>query len=141
MHLKFSPFTVVCYLPLPRDLKSKNVLMTKDGRAKISDVGTAALHSATFLSAGSSNFGGTLAWSAPELLLGSHISHRSDVYSMGVVLWELVTKRVPRRGDVAPPPPSDDCPAGLSQLIGDCLQLEPEQRPTAEQVLERLQAL
>jgi len=35
--------------------------------------------------AGSSNFGGTLAWSAPELLLGSHISHRSDVYSMGVV--------------------------------------------------------
>ncbi|KAI7835916.1 hypothetical protein COHA_010196 [Chlorella ohadii] len=121
--------------------RSKNVLMTKEGRAKISDVGTAALHSATLLSAGSSNFGGTLAWSAPELLLGSHISHRSDVYSMGVVLWELVTKRIPRRGDVAPPPPSDDCPAGLSELIGDCLQLEPEKRPNAEQVLERLKAL
>lgn len=52
-----------------------------------------------------------------------------------------MTKRIPRRGDVAPPPPSEDCPAGLSELIGECLQLEPAQRPTAEQVLERLKAL
>ena len=132
-----------------RDLKSKNVLLSKDGRAKISDVGTAALHSATYLSGaapaperipgrpcgaspsrpaagrcgcvpalwmaaacsaahattlcscptapsspprtrclpavGSSKFGGTLAWAAPELLLGAPISHQSDIYSMGVV--------------------------------------------------------
>lgn len=61
--------------------------------------------------------------------------------SAGVVLWEIATRRVPRRGDVEPPPPSADCPAGLSQLIADCLQLEPTARPTAQQALERLQAL
>ena len=59
----------------------------------------------------------------------------------GVVLWEIATRRVPRRGDVEPPPPSADCPAGLSQLIADCLRLEPAARPTAQQALERLQAL
>ena len=57
------------------------------------------------------------------------------------MLWELATKHVPRRGDVVPPPPSEACPAGLSELIRDCLELEPARRPTAQQVLERLRAL
>ncbi|PRW50855.1 serine threonine- kinase isoform A [Chlorella sorokiniana] len=124
-----------------RDLKSKNVLLTRDWRAKVADVGTAALHSATLLSAGSSMFGGTLAWAAPELLLAAPCTNKIDVYSLGVVLWELVTKELPRRGFVQPPPASEDCPQDLSELIGECLQQDPARRPTAQQVLERLQAL
>lgn len=68
-------------------------------------------------------------------------SPQVDIYSLGVVLWELATLEVPQRGRVQPPPPSHACPAELSQLIGDCLQLEPSARPTAQQALERLQAM
>lgn len=63
------------------------------------------------------------------------------MYSMGVVLYELATKEMPQRGSVAPPPPSAACPQGLSALIGECLQQDPARRPTAQQVLERLQQL
>ena len=74
-------------LPPCSDLKSKNVLLTRDGRAKVSDVGTAALHSATYLATDASRFAGTLAWAAPELLIGHRISAKADMYSFGVVLW------------------------------------------------------
>lgn len=131
-----------------RDLKSKNVLLTGTGgiglpavRAKVADVGAADLHSATYLSAGSGDCGGTLAWAAPELLLGQPCTHKIDIYSLGVVLWELATREAPVRGQVAPPPPSDASPAGLAELIGDCLQQDPQARPTAAQALERLQGL
>ncbi|PSC70996.1 serine threonine-kinase [Micractinium conductrix] len=104
-----------------RDLKSKNF--------------------ATYLSAGSSNFGGTLAWAAPEMLLAAPCTHKVDLYSLGVVLWEIATAKYPRRGDAATPPASDACPQGLSDLIGDCLSTEPARRPMAQQALERLHQL
>lgn len=68
-------------------MKSKNVLLTSGRRAKVSDVGTAALHSATYLSTDTNRFAGTLAWAAPELLMGHKVSSKADVYSLGVVLW------------------------------------------------------
>lgn len=79
-------------------------------------------------------------WPAAQPTRTTHL-HKALLLPPLQVLWELATKRIPRRGDVAPPPPSDACPAGLSQLIGDCLQLEPERRPDAQQVLDRLKAL
>jgi len=124
-----------------RDLKSKNVLLTDNFTAKVADVGIAGVHSQGYLTAGAGQVLGTLAWSAPELLLGGRCSEKVDIYSLGVVLWELATGNVPQRGFVEPPPPSKDCPAELSLLIKDCINPEPSARPNAKQVYERLRHL
>ncbi|KAL4519416.1 hypothetical protein Ndes2437A_g07613 [Nannochloris sp. 'desiccata'] len=121
-----------------RDLKSKNVLLTDNLTAKVADVGIAGVHSQGYLTAGAGQVVGTLAWSAPELLLGERCSDKVDIYSLGVVLWELATGNVPQRGFVEPPPPSRNCPAELSLLIKDCINLEPSARPNAKQVYQRL---
>ena len=70
-----------------RDLKTKNVLLNKEKTvAKIGDVGAAVIHADGYLTPGSGMVG-TLAWAAPELLLGQRISDKVDIYSFGVVLW------------------------------------------------------
>ena len=57
-----------------------------------------------------------------------------------VLLWEIVTGERPSRGDMRLPR-DDECLPAVAQLIGDCMQLEPVDRPTALQLLERLDAL
>ena len=77
-----------------------NVLLTSDGHAKLCDFGLATLHSLTAasLSAASSAVG-TIAWSAPEVIIHGHLhSKASDVYSMGIVFWELLTCYIPFQG-------------------------------------------
>ena len=63
-----------------RDIKSKNVLLTKGLCAKIGDVGIAALHSRGYLTASAGRVIGTLAWSAPEMLLGTLCTNKADIY-------------------------------------------------------------
>jgi hypothetical protein len=63
-----------------RDIKSKNVLLTKDMCAKIGDVGIAAVHSKGYLTASAGRAIGTLAWSAPEMLLGTLCTNKADIY-------------------------------------------------------------
>jgi hypothetical protein len=121
-----------------RDLKSKNVLLTENFTAKVADVGIAAVHAHGYLTASAGQVFGTLAWSAPELLMGERISDKVDIYSLGVILWELATQKVPERGFVEPPPPSEYCPAELSLLIEECTDPDPADRPNATQVYERL---
>lgn len=73
-----------------RDLKTKNVLLNKDRTmAKIADVGAAVIHADGYLTPASGMIG-TLAWAAPELLLGQRISDKVDMYSFGVVLWYVI---------------------------------------------------
>jgi hypothetical protein len=119
-----------------RDLKSKNVLLTPDLRAKIADVGLSAIRSETYLS--SEDMVGTLAWSAPEMLLGQRCTEKVDIYSLGIVLWEIATGCVPRRGFISVPPTTDWCPPGLRTLIRDCTNSEPRSRPTAAEVHRRI---
>ena len=121
-----------------RDLKSKNVLLSKDFSAKIGDVGIAAVHSKGYLTVSAGQVVGTLAWSAPELLMNSRCTEKVDIYSFGVCLWELATQNIPRRGFIAPPEPSEACPAELIALINDCLSYEPQERPSAKEAYERI---
>jgi serine/threonine protein kinase len=121
-----------------RDLKTKNVLLTASLVAKVADVGIAAVHSQGYLTAGAGHMVGTLAWSAPELLLNYRCSDKVDIYSLGVVLWEIATGQVPTRGFTAPPEPSERCPAELAELIRQCTQVKPNDRPTAREVFSTL---
>ncbi|KAL4527522.1 hypothetical protein Ndes2526A_g08695 [Nannochloris sp. 'desiccata'] len=124
-----------------RDLKSKNVLLTDTCTAKIGDVGIAAVHSQGFLTASAGSVIGTLAWSAPELILGERCTDKVDMYSFGIVLWEIATGEMPRRGFTAPPPPSERCPVELAELISDCTRVDAKTRPSAKEAYERLVAI
>jgi serine/threonine protein kinase len=131
------------------DIKSLNILLGKDKTAKLCDFGLATMQlSATALV--SSSTGGTLAWSAPEIVLhGEHTSFKTDVYALGVVLWELLTCMQPFEGLKAPqimgllnekqrPPIPSPLPAGFSDayvaIMSRCWSDDPSQRPSAAEV-------
>ena len=124
-----------------RDLKSKNVLLASNLEAKIGDVGIAAVHSGGYLTASAGQVLGTLAWSAPELLLALRCTDKVDIWSIGVVLWEIATGRVPQRVLMETPAPSERCPAELIKFISDCTDPDAINRPTAREVYDRLLAI
>ncbi|PRW21099.1 serine threonine- kinase [Chlorella sorokiniana] len=119
------------------DIKSANVLLTRDGTAKVGDVGMAKIMAEDYVSGGQGAFG-TLAWSAPELLLGRRCDGKADIYSFGVVLWELCTGLLPVRGQLREPAVPDDCPEEVLDIIRRCLDPDPSVRPTAAELVQLL---
>ena len=81
-----------------RDVKPENIILANDGRIKVTDFGLARPINTSL---GDSPLFGTIAYMAPEVLRGEAIDARSDVYSVGVMLYELVTGRQPFAGDNA----------------------------------------
>jgi serine/threonine protein kinase/dienelactone hydrolase len=147
-----------------RDLKLANVMATADGGVKILDFGlakelrAAAGAEETKTSAGATAFGvvmGTPAYMSPEQIEGQPVHASSDIFSLGIMLFELVTGRRPFAGDSpaalassilrdAPPRVSaikPGVPAALEALIADCLEKISTRRPDATAVRERLRAL
>lgn len=119
-----------------RDLKSNNVLLTRDGVAKIGDVGMAKITMDGYLTRDGAL--GTMAWAAPELLLGEKCSEKVDIYSLGVCLWEVVTQEVPMRGNLRDPVVPRECPKEIADLITACRQRDQSKRPTAKEVCRLL---
>lgn len=132
-----------------RDVKSANVLMTPQGLAKMLDFGLAkrvggrAVTEATTRSRASvaeaGVLAGTLPYIAPEQLRGEEASARSDIWALGVVLYEMTGGQRPFKGDTAftlssailresPAPLSARVPAGLKRVIQRCLAKEPGER-------------
>ena len=121
------------------DLKSANILLSKAGTAKLADIGMARVLNKSYLSVISGL--GTFAWSAPEVLAGKRCTEKADIYSWGVVLWEICTGEAPARGDMRPLQAPEDCPQTIVDLYEQCVAELPDDRPSATEVLEILNSL
>uniref|UniRef100_A0A8C7H7W5 Mitogen-activated protein kinase kinase kinase 12 n=1 Tax=Oncorhynchus kisutch TaxID=8019 RepID=A0A8C7H7W5_ONCKI len=130
-----------------RDLKSPNMLITYDDAVKISDFGTSKEMSdkSTKMS-----FAGTVAWMAPEVIRNEPVSEKVDIWSFGVVLWEMLTGEVPYK-DVDSSaiiwgvgnnslnlPVPESCPDGFKILLRQCWSSKPRNRPSFRQILLHL---
>ena len=139
-------------LPKPvihRDIKSLNILMTEWSKGflvKIADFGLAQIRRETSRQSSHGSPVGTLPWKAPELLKMGRHTESSDVYALGVVLWELATECEPyeeaddaticafvKGGDRLPIP--KNIPGSFSDLISRAWMHEPEKRPTCQELL------
>jgi predicted Ser/Thr protein kinase len=123
-----------------RDIKPGNIMITEDGHAKIADFGIAKLNLAHFTLPG--RLLGTPAYMAPEQLSGEGADGRSDLFSLGVILYAMVTGHSPFQGDSAttvcfkvanrePVPASAldlELPRVLDAVISRAMAKEPEQR-------------
>jgi serine/threonine-protein kinase len=147
-----------------RDIKPANIFVSDSNTVKVVDFGIAKCPTEATLAGtalvgdgraglGSSTIAGTPCYMAPEQLEGNAADTRSDIFSFGVMLYEMITRRVPREGDgpealdagirtSRPPPVGEfraDVPPKLARIVDRCLQTDPEARwQTAHELVMEL---
>lgn len=82
-----------------RDVKPHNIMITRDGIAKLTDFGIAKAVSSSTMVADTSKVIGSVHYFSPEQARGTYVDERSDIYSLGIVMYEMLTGRVPFDGD------------------------------------------
>ena len=111
-----------------RDVKPHNILITSTGTAKLADFGIARAVSKASIAEGSEKIMGSVHYFSPEQARGAYVDERSDIYSLGIVLYEMLTGKVPFDGDnpisIALMHINDPMPSVSSQVPGIPPQLE-----------------
>ena len=123
-----------------RDIKPHNVMVLKNGSAKVTDFGIARLMSQS--NTLTKEALGSVHYISPEQAKGGRVDNRSDLYSLGVVMYEMMTGRAPYDGDspvavaiqhinggaTMPSVLNPNIPGGLEQIIMNCMATDPSQR-------------
>ena len=124
-----------------RDIKPENIMIRKDGIVQVMDFGLAKLVGVSRLTKAGSTVG-TLGYMSPEQVQGQETDHRSDIFSFGVLLYEMITGKSPFNGahesailyeivNVDVPPPSSVKPeidAELDRIVLECMEKDPNER-------------
>ena len=133
------------------DLKSSNILLKCQGvetgsegeiityNAKIADVGLAKMLPPSREYLASVDGGGTWNWCAPEVIMSQRCTPAADMWSYGVVLWELCTMEIPMRGRMREIRVPEECPQAIADFITRCNHVDPSERPTAAEAVEFIQ--
>jgi serine/threonine protein kinase len=130
-------------------LKSLNILLDYSGNAKLADFGWTRIKSNIMTSKI-----GTYQWMAPEVIAGFKYTEKADVFSFGVILWELATRKPPYYGidgtevskkvikeDMRPKISEKECPKPFLELMNMCWDRAPEKRPFFDEVIEYLESM
>ena len=122
-----------------RDIKPQNIIISKEGKVKVTDFGIAKVATSNTIT---SNVMGSVHYTSPEQARGGYSDEKSDIYSMGITLFEMLTGRVPFNGDTTVaiaikhiqepmPSPRDyvpEIPVSVEQIVLKCTQKSPDRR-------------
>ncbi|MDD6628399.1 MAG: Stk1 family PASTA domain-containing Ser/Thr kinase [Lachnospiraceae bacterium] len=122
-----------------RDIKPQNIIISKEGKVKVTDFGIAKAATSNTIT---SNVMGSVHYTSPEQARGGYSDEKSDIYSLGVTMFEMLTGRVPFNGETTVaiaikhiqeelPPPREfvpEIPVSVEQIVCKCCQKSPDRR-------------
>ncbi|RKM56464.1 Stk1 family PASTA domain-containing Ser/Thr kinase [Butyrivibrio sp. X503] len=122
-----------------RDIKPQNIMISKDGKVKVTDFGIAKAATSNTIT---SNVMGSVHYTSPEQARGGYSDAKSDIYSLGITLFEMLTGRVPFNGDTTvaiaikhiqedlptPADYNDEIPISVEKIVLKCCQKSPDRR-------------